>query len=263
MPPLSTHNEKVVDQHQQQAPGYARLTRSVSAEDRRARLRAMIDVQADDILLDVACGPGSLALDLAPYVARTIGFDITPAMLDQARKAQAERAVANIEWIAGDAANLPFDDGSFSIVASSAAFHHMEAPDRVLREMARVCRAGGRIVVIDVTPEEEKAASYDGIEHMRDPSHRHAHSVEELAALGARLGLGRPLVETSLTGPIPFEAILATSHPEECSREQLLEMMREDAASEQDRLGFRAELKDGLVLVTYLMSTLRWTKPPR
>lgn len=262
MPSMTRHNETIVDQHTQQAEGYARLTQGMVATDRRAALRALIGVSPCDTLLDVACGPGSIALDLAPHVARVTGLDITPAMLDQARAAQVERGLANAEWVIGDAVALPFPDESFSIVSSGAAFHHFEEPERVLAEMARVCRPGGRIVVIDVTPDAGKTDAYDRMERMRDPSHGHAHGLTELQILGDQQGLGEAVCETNLTGPMPYAAVLATSHPTLYTREELLAIMRKDAESGEDSLGFRARIgEDDTVLVTYPMSMVCWTRP--
>jgi SAM-dependent methyltransferase len=255
----SEHNAKIVDQHTQQAPAYAKLTSSMAG--RGPARHEIIGARPDDELLDIACGPGSLTLELAPHVAKATGFDITPAMLDQARAAQASKGVDNVDWVQGDAARLPFPDGAFSLVTCSAAFHHFEHPATILGEMARVCRPGGRVVVSDVTPDAAKTAAYDGMERMRDPSHRHAHSLGELEALGSALTLGDAATRTSLTGPMPFEAVLATSFPEEHSRDELLELMREDGESGEDKLGFRAQIADGTVLVTYPMSTVIWTKP--
>jgi ubiquinone/menaquinone biosynthesis C-methylase UbiE len=258
MTSISNHNEKIVDQHTQQAPGYAQLTQSMSG-DKRAERHEVIGARPDDELLDIACGPGSLTLALAPHVARAIGFDITPAMLEQARAAQVKAGLQNTEWAQGDAATLPFADDSFSLFTCSAAFHHFENPAEILAEMARVCRPGGRIVVSDVTPDAEKTTAYDRLEKMRDPSHRHAHSVAELEELGHSIELGKPLTHTSLTGPMPFESILATSFPDVHTREELLLLMREDAIGGEDRLGFRAQIDEGKVLVSYPMSTMIWT----
>lgn len=257
----SPYNETIVDQHTQQAEGYARLTQGMIATDRRADLRAFIGISAEDEVLDVACGPGSLALDLAPHVARATGYDITPAMLDQARAAQARLGLTNVEWVLGDAAGLPFPDGAFSVVGSSAAFHHFEQPAFVLAEMARVCRPGGRLVVLDVTPDADKAEAYDRMERLRDPSHGHAHTIAEFAALGRAAGLGEARTMTNLTPPMPYAAVLETSFPETCTRDQLLAMMRDDAAGGADRLGFRAQIQDCAVMVTYPMSMIAWAKP--
>ncbi|MEJ5975693.1 methyltransferase domain-containing protein [Novosphingobium sp. PS1R-30] len=255
------YNETIVDQHTRQAEGYARLTQGMIASDRRAGLRAFIGLTAQDQVLDVACGPGSLALDLAPHAARVTGYDITPAMLDQARAAQARLGIDNVEWILGDAAGLPFPDGAFDVVGSSAAFHHFEQPAFVLAEMARVCRPGGRVVVLDVTPDADKATAYDRMERLRDPSHGHAHTIAEFEALGRDAGLGEARTVTNLTAPMPYAAVIETSFPETCTRDQLLAMMRDDAASGEDRLGFRAQIQDCAVMVTYPMSMIAWTKP--
>jgi ubiquinone/menaquinone biosynthesis C-methylase UbiE len=251
------HNEKIVDQHTQQAAGYAKLTQSMSGD--RPRHAELIGVRPDDELLDIACGPGSLTLELAPHLAKATGLDITAAMLEQARAAQAQKGVANVDWIEGDGASLPFPDGAFSLITCSAAFHHFEQPATILGEMARVCRRGGRIVVSDVTPEPDKADAYNRMEKMRDPSHGHAHLLAELAAMGESLGLDAPRTQTSLTGPMPYAAVLATSFPEDHTRDELLGLMREDAG--QDRLGFKAQLGDeDQVLVSYPISTVIWTK---
>jgi len=259
MPATSEHNEKIVDQHTQQASGYAKLTSSMAGQARPSRHDA-IGVRPDDVLLDIACGPGSLTLELAPHISRATGLDLTPAMLEQAREAQARSGADNVEWVQGDGADLPFDDGSFSLVTCSAAFHHFDKPAKVLAEMVRVCRPGGRVAVMDVTPDRDKAAAYDRMEKMRDPSHGHAHSLEELCGMGSALGLDAPATKTSLSGPLPYEAVLATSFPEQHSREELLDEMREDAETGEDKLGFQAQLADGKVMVSYPMSTVIWTK---
>lgn len=229
------------------------------ASDRTAALRAIIAAGPDDHLLDIACGPGSLTLDLAPHVGSATGLDLTPAMLEQARAAQKKRGVHGVRWVEGDAAALPFADKAFTLVTSSAAFHHFADPAKVLFEMARVCRSGGRVVVMDVTPEPDKTDAYDRMERMRDPSHGHAHSIAELLALDQQQGMAEPRTQTRMTGPMPYEAVLATSYPEAHSREELLDRVRKDAEAGEDSLGFKAQIRDGKVLVTYPMSTLVWT----
>lgn len=261
MPADVQHNHKVIDQHNRQAASYARLTGQFAQADRSASLRARIGAGPEDEVLDVACGPGRLSLDLAPHVRRVTGLDLTPGMLEQARAALADSGNTNVVFVEGDAAALPFAEGAFSIVISSAAFHHFAAPSAVLAEMVRVCQPGGRVVVSDVTPAPGKGEEYDRMERLRDPSHGHAHSVGELTKMGESLGLGPPETFTSLCGPMPYAAVLATSFPEEHTREELLEIMRGDAVSGENRLGFSAELSGGEVLVSYPVSQVVWTRP--
>ena len=107
-------------------------------------------------VLDVACGTGivaRIAADRMEVGARVVGLDVNPAMLAVARRIRPE-----ISWIEGDAAKLPFENGSFDIVLSQAAL--MFFPDRVavLRELARVAGAG--TVAVQVPGRLENSAGY-------------------------------------------------------------------------------------------------------
>jgi ubiquinone/menaquinone biosynthesis C-methylase UbiE len=258
----SDQNQQVLDQFTRQAAGYSRLTGGAAGADRRAGFRALIGAKPDDRVLDVCCGPGTVALDLAPHVAHVTGLDLTPAMLEQARLAQAERGCGNVDWLEGDVFDLPFGDGAFSLVICGAAFHHMVDPRSALREMARVCRPGGRIAVRDVTPDPAKSAAYDRMERLRDPSHTHALVPAELAGLGEGLGLDTPALHSSTTADLPLDAILATSFPELCTIAEIRAMFLADARSGADDLGFKARLIDGEIRVSYAQTTAIWSKRP-
>lgn len=80
MPQISQHNRTIVDQHTRQAEAYARLTGSMAGQKRRSRAE-VLGARNEDRVLDIACGPGSLTLELAPHVAHATGLDLTPAML--------------------------------------------------------------------------------------------------------------------------------------------------------------------------------------
>jgi ubiquinone/menaquinone biosynthesis C-methylase UbiE len=109
-------------------------------------------VTGDDTVLDVACGAGNATIPAAKTGAKTTGLDITPELLDAARRIAAEEGV-EIEWIEGDAEQLPFDEGSFDAVTS--VFGCMFAPDhkQAAAELERVLRPGGRMAVCAWTPE--------------------------------------------------------------------------------------------------------------
>jgi ubiquinone/menaquinone biosynthesis C-methylase UbiE len=103
-------------------------------------------------VLDVACGTGNAAFPAARAGARVTGLDLAPSLLEAGRR-KAEAAGVEIEFIEGDAEDLPFDDASFDRVFST--FGHMFAPRhrRTASEMARVCRTGGLIAICCWTPE--------------------------------------------------------------------------------------------------------------
>jgi len=103
-------------------------------------------------LLDVACGAGNATIPAARDGARVTGLDFSPDLLAVARERAAD-ALVEVDWVEGDAQELPFDDARFDRVIST--FGHMFAPDhrRTAAEMRRVCRPGGVIAVACWTPE--------------------------------------------------------------------------------------------------------------
>jgi ubiquinone/menaquinone biosynthesis C-methylase UbiE len=111
-----------------------------------------LDVHSTERILDVATGSGNAALAAARRGCEVVGLDYVPALLERARR-RAEAEGLDVEFVEGDAEALPFDDGSFDVVSS--VFGAMFAPDQeqTARELARVCRPGGRIGLVAHTPD--------------------------------------------------------------------------------------------------------------
>jgi SAM-dependent methyltransferase len=109
-------------------------------------------VQAGQALLDVATGTGVVAITAARRGATVTGLDLTPELLEQARRS-APIAGVDVAWKEGDAENLPFGDASFDVVLSQ--FGHMFAPrpDVVTKELLRVLKPGGRLAFATWPPE--------------------------------------------------------------------------------------------------------------
>jgi SAM-dependent methyltransferase len=106
-----------------------------------------IDLAPGLDLLDVGTGTGgNVAIPAARRGANVVGLDIAPELFEHARRRAAEAGV-DIEWVEGDAQDLPFADESFDRVVST--FGAMFAPEheRAARELVRVCRAGGRVAM--------------------------------------------------------------------------------------------------------------------
>ena len=112
----------------------------------RARVDAGMEV------LDVACGTGNATIPAALTGARVTGLDFQPHLLALARE-KASAAGVDIEWVEGDAQDLPFEDGRFDRVLST--FGHMFAPDheRTAAELRRVTREGGAISICCWAPD--------------------------------------------------------------------------------------------------------------
>src|SRR5215472_18363607 len=176
------HRSRILDQFTRQAVPFAEA-RAIRNQEALDRIVQMAEAGSEDTSLDVACGPGLLACAFARAVRHAVGIDLTPAMLEQARKTQAEHRLHNLTWLQGDVYSLPFPDEHFSIVSSRFAFHHLEDPLAALQQMCRVAKPGGRVVVADMAPAPEKAAALNAEERLRDPSHVRAMTLEELRDL--------------------------------------------------------------------------------
>jgi len=120
-------------------------------------LARMVSAGTNDRAVDLACGPGTLALRFARHVRWVCALDLTPAILARARGNAIKDGLANLVCALGDAQALPFGDGALDIAVTSYSLHHISDPAKVLREMARVVKPGGRVGVLDiVVPEDPK-----------------------------------------------------------------------------------------------------------
>jgi ubiquinone/menaquinone biosynthesis C-methylase UbiE len=85
-------------------------------------------VTPEDTVLDVACGPGLVACAFATVAHHVTGIDLTPAMIEQAKKLQAQKGLANMAWQIRDVLPLPFGNESFSLVRTRYSSHHFLDP---------------------------------------------------------------------------------------------------------------------------------------
>ena len=122
-------------------------------------------------VLDVACGPGVLSAVLCQNARHVVGLDLTDAALRLARRRCARAPGAM--FVRGLAEFVPFGAGCFDAAVLRLALHHVERPARVLGEVRRLLRSGGRLVVLDIltSSQPEVAELHNAIERLRDPSH--------------------------------------------------------------------------------------------
>jgi SAM-dependent methyltransferase len=107
-----------------------------------------LQLRADDELLDVACGSGAFLVQRAGHVHRVAGIDLSDIQIALARRHLGERiAAGTAEVVHGDSGALPWPDESFTVVTCMAAFEAFPDPAKVLVEMFRVLRPGGRVVL--------------------------------------------------------------------------------------------------------------------
>jgi SAM-dependent methyltransferase len=116
------------------------------------RLCEAVDLRAGERVLDVACGSGNAALAAARRFCQVTGIDYVPALLARARqRAHAEGLEASFQE--ADAEDLPFPDGAFDVVLSTCGAMFAPDQERAAAELARVCRPGGRIGMVNWTPD--------------------------------------------------------------------------------------------------------------
>jgi demethylmenaquinone methyltransferase/2-methoxy-6-polyprenyl-1,4-benzoquinol methylase len=121
----------------------------------RARAVDLARVGPGSRALDVATGTGDLAVELHGRGASVTGLDFSEAMLDLAR----EKA-PGIEFVRGNALDLPFADGEFDAVTVGFGARNFADLERGLRELARVTRPGGRVVILEITTPQKPPLSW-------------------------------------------------------------------------------------------------------
>lgn len=159
-----------------------------------ATVAESLDLQPEDELLDIGCGPGAFLALKAQPVRRVVGIDLSPVMLREAERRLADRiAAGTARLVTGSAAELPFDDGEFSAVtAINAPLKHAEA--------FRVLRPGGRLVFVDPNPRppgKEPAASW-GVLWCDEADHRRMFEDAGFTDVTVRYHGLRPLYEAAL-----------------------------------------------------------------
>jgi ubiquinone/menaquinone biosynthesis C-methylase UbiE len=231
----AAHSSLIRDQFTRQATPFS--TAAPIANE--AALKLIVDAAGagpQDEVLDVACGGGIVVCAFAPLVRHATGIDMTQAMLERARALATEKGVANVTWREGEVERLPFPDGSFTIVVTRFAMHHFLDPAAVFGEMMRVCAPGGRIVVVDTYASDDpaKAAVFNRLEILRDPSHARSLTLLELKELYRTAGLAEPRVSFyELRDTVAN--LLARSFPNPGDETRIMAMFT--AAIEDDSLG--------------------------
>lgn len=193
-------------------------------------------VDSGDRVLEVATGPGHVAFNFVDHCEEVIGLDITKAPLEIAQEKKRERETKNIGFIRGDAEDIPCPDNSFDVVACRLALHHVEHPEHVVQEMARVCRSNGTIAVGDLVVSEhsDRGEYQNTFERLRDPSHVRALPISEVLQVVTGQGIEIDHLETNLVVQNVKNWLSNAETPEPRATEAR-EMIRKDA--EEDLSG--------------------------
>lgn len=240
------HKAIVREEFTRQADAYARAA-VITDEDRLARLIGAIASGRYDRAIEIATGPGYVAMALATKCREVVGVDLTEAPLRIAERTRSSRGLTNIRFRTADAEELPFADGEFDVAVCRFAFHHFEHPEQVLAEMCRVCGPGATIAIEDLYASEfqPRASYYNHFERLRDHSHTQALSPRELIAMlaGAGVELQR-LYSDELV--VEMETWLESAQTSAEDAAEIRRLLEDDRC--RDLSGARPFLRDGKIM---------------
>jgi ubiquinone/menaquinone biosynthesis C-methylase UbiE len=183
------------------------LPEDLTPPDYAVRRRfALANVASGERVLDLGCGAGDLAADLARGGARVIAVDVAQAALDRARRRHPE---LDLRLIAIDGP-LPFADGEFGAVWSSEVIEHVADTARWLSEVRRVLAPRGRVLL--TTPSHGRLRLLaGGIDRYSQPlgDHLHLYTARSLRELLREFGFGEIEVRTAAGPPLARRLLLA------------------------------------------------------
>ncbi|MDA8194883.1 MAG: methyltransferase domain-containing protein [Thermaerobacter sp.] len=193
-------------------------------------------------VLDVGTGAGHTALALAPGAWTVTGIDLTADMIARAAQLAERRALANVQFVVGDVVRLPFPADYFDRVACRFAAHHFVDPDGAAREISRVLRPGGRLLLIDhIAPDDgELDAFINRVDWLRDPSHVREWTAREWAHRFQQVDIPTTVArEWDLTLEVGWWLEQAGTPGER--RQEILQMLRDAPPAARDMFSIRLD----------------------
>jgi ubiquinone/menaquinone biosynthesis C-methylase UbiE len=141
---IQPHNERPAKVWSSGGGDYDAISRGIADSLEHAVMR--LNPRPGEKVLDLATGTGWTSRLVARRGATVTGVDIATGLLDAAER-QASADGLSIRYLQGDAEDLPFEDGSFDAVISTVGVMFASRPEAAARELARVCRSGGRVAL--------------------------------------------------------------------------------------------------------------------
>ena len=220
---MSTTSQEslVTNQFGPRAAAYVTSAVHAQGEDLR-QLAGIVRGHGNARVLDLGCGGGHVAFNIAPEVAEVVAYDLSDEMLAAVAQEAARRGLGNVVTKRGAVEELPFADNSFDFVITRFSAHHWHDLNAGLREARRVVKPTGQAVFVDcVSPGPPLLDTYlQGIELIRDPSHVRDYSSGEWTEALKRSGFApgavtrrrlklefAPWVERMLVTPVRVETI--------------------------------------------------------
>ena len=199
------------------------------------------------IVLDVACGAGHAAEQVAPSVRQVVGIDLTTALLKLGADRVRANGIGNVLLLEGNAERLPFLDESFDLVFCRSSLHHFAHPHRAVSEMLRVCCHDGRVVLLDIVPPDPAVRDrFDHLHRLLDPSHVRSFLESELADLLPG-GLDGLTYADTFTFRLPVDVAIT----DQSDSPEVLRLLRDEIQGAAPRTGFEPTEEDGKMMVDF------------
>ncbi len=205
-----------------------------------------IGAKGNEHALEVAAGTCICGRALAPFVKDITCLDLTEEMLAQGKKLAEESQINNIYFHQGNAEELPYETESFDLVITRLSFHHFTNPEKSFREMQRVLKKGGKLIVWDMEATEESLREIDDkIERMRDPSHTRILSREEFEKLFEK-NFALQCEETTLV-PVDLKGWMNLTDTPEDTQKEITDLMKADLSGDS-KTGFSPYIQDNEIV---------------
>ena len=198
-----SHHDNVEKQFGSQASAYLTSAVHASGRDLQRLAERLADFPQAHVL-DMGCGAGHASFAAAGQVAQVTAYDLSSQMLDVVAQAARDKGFTNIATQQGYAESLPFADASFDVAISRYSAHHWHDVGQALREVKRVLKPGGVMIIMDVMSPGHPVRDVwlQTVEALRDTSHVRNYSSGEWLAMASEAGL---VINHLLTDRLPLE----------------------------------------------------------
>jgi len=145
-------------------------------------LQALVELaapEAHDVCLDFGAGVGRATFAVAPLVDRVEAVDSDAEVLSEAERLGKEVGADGVRYRRTDLSELPWDGPTFDLILCDMVLHRLLEPVRTLRELARVMRPDGRLIVVDVCVDEATDRYVNELARLREPAHWRHYRAEE------------------------------------------------------------------------------------
>lgn len=198
-----SHHDNVEKQFGSQASAYLSSAVHASGRDLQRLAERLADFPQAHVL-DMGCGAGHASFAAAGRVAQVTAYDLSSQMLEVVAQAARDKGFANIVTQQGYAESLPFADASFDVAISRYSAHHWHDVGQALREVKRVLKPGGVMIIMDVMSPGHPVRDVwlQTVEALRDTSHVRNYSSGEWLTMASEAGL---VINHLLTDRLPLE----------------------------------------------------------